>query len=127
MNTRIALLTDQMQSLFLADVLAAVSLPASGEIIGSFVVNGDGTVTYTYRVDNQAGLFDVAFWSLDFEFPAPDWNQVDTLGGGDVAVANPNWLAEAGIPLVGLSAQDFVSLDPTADVLTGTVLDGFSF
>ena len=114
-------------------LLAAVTLfagaagTASATIIGAVVDNGDGTYTYSYEVDNTAGAFDVAVWSLDFAFAAPDWDQLDTFSGGDVGVPNPDWFADVGTPVAGLSAQDFVSLDPAADVLVGNTLAGFSF
>lgn len=113
--------------LSLAGTMLAVPLSASGEIIGSFVLNGDGTATYFYRVDNRAGLFDIAQWSLEFEFANPDWNQRDTFSLGEVTVPDPNWFADAGLPILGQSAQDFLSLDPSGDVLIGAVLGGFSF
>lgn len=100
---------------------------APAEVIATFVVNGDGTVTYTYEVDNTAGAFDVAAWSLDLPFATPDWDQLDVLSGGGVGIPNASWFAAAGIPVGGLSAQDFVSLDAAGDVLLGTTLGGFSF
>jgi hypothetical protein len=110
-----------------ACVLLAASVPGSGAIIGSFTHNGDGTVTYFYEVDNTAGAFDVAAWSLEFGFKTPDWDPVDASTGGEVMTPNPNWLAQAGIPIVGEAAQDFLSLDPATDILAGTVARGFSF
>lgn len=106
---------------------AAVTTPISAEIIGSFVLNADGTVTYTYQVDNTAGLFDIAAWSLEFDFASPDWIPLDSLSGGDVDIPNALWFADAGIPILGSSAQDFLSLDPAGDVLVGDLLAGFSF
>lgn len=82
-------------------LLAASAPPASGDIVGSFVVNGNGTVTYFYEVDNTAGFFEVSLWSLDFAFANPDWNQLDAFSGGDVAVPNVDWFAQAGIPIGG--------------------------
>jgi len=111
----------------LAGTLLAASLPAHAEIIGSFVLNGDGTVTYFYQVDNRGGLFDVAQWSLEFDLAAPDWNPLDVASGGSVSVPDPIWVAGPGIPVLGQSAQDFLSLDPTGDVLVGDILGGFSF
>ncbi len=62
---------------------ALAALPASADVIATFVVNGDGTVTYTYEVDNTAGAFDIALWSLEFPFATPDWDQLDTFSGID--------------------------------------------
>ena len=95
-------------------------------IIGAVVDNGNGTFTYNYEVDNTLGTFDIAVWSLEFDI-APDWDQLDSLSGGDVDVPNFDWFADAGIPTSGTSAQDFISLDPFADVLAGDTLAGFSF
>jgi hypothetical protein len=105
----------------------ATEKPARGNIIGSDVVNPDGTVTYSYVIDNTSGSFDVAAWSLEFGFPLPDWNQLDVLSGGQVTVANADWFASGGTPVGGQSAQDFLSLSPTADVKVGHSLSGFSF
>lgn len=89
------------------------------------VTDNGGNWTYSYTVDNTVGGFDIALWSL--ELPVlPDWNQDDTGGGGDVAVPSL-WLAGPGVPLLGVAAQDFISLDPTADVAVGSVLSGYSF
>jgi len=98
---------------------------ADATILGTATPNGDGTFTYAYSADNSSGAFDVAIWSLEFGIPVPDWNPLDTAAGGDVSVPNPNWVAGAGIPLLGQSAQDFISIGD--DVLTGGVLGGFSF
>jgi len=108
-------------------MLAFVSQTGHTSIVGSAVPNGDGTVTYSYIVDNTAGSFDVSFWSLNFEFLAPDWNQSDVLSGGDVQVPNANWFADIGVPVSGVSAQDFLSLNPAGDVPVGQNLSGFSF
>ncbi len=56
--------------------------PAYGVIQSTYVDNGNGTFTYHYTVDNQAGTFDVASGSLDLGLPSPDWNQNDTSLGG---------------------------------------------
>jgi hypothetical protein len=107
--------------------LLASAPSAPGEVTGSFILNGDGTITYFYEVSNLTGAFDISLWSLEFDFPTPDWDTLDTLSGGDVSVPNSLWFADAGIPVSGASAQDFLSLDPAGDVLVGTVLAGFSF
>lgn len=109
----------------LAVALIAQSAPASAAIVSTVVDNGDGTFTYAFEVDNTAGAFDIAAWSLDLAF-APDWNPLDTFAGGDVAVP-ANWIADVGIPVAGVSAQDFLSLGPDSDVLVGSTLSGFSF
>jgi len=108
-------------------LLLASALPSRGNVIGTSTANLDGSYTYFYVVDNTAGAFDISSWSLDFAFAAPDWNQADVGSGGSVAVASVDWLAGPGIPVVGLSAQDFLSLGPWSDVLIGTSVDGFSF
>ncbi|MBL9136360.1 MAG: hypothetical protein JNK85_10855 [Verrucomicrobiales bacterium] len=107
--------------------LLAGTCASRGEVVGSFVLNGDGTVTYFYEVDNRAGLFDISLWSLEFPFATPDWEMLDTFSGGDVEVPNTGWFANGGLPVTGESAQDFLSLDPASDVLLGETLVGFSF
>lgn len=112
-------------------VLVSLGHPAADAgVVGSAQANGNGTYTYSYTVDNTGGTFDVFAWSLEFNIPVGqiDWNQLDQAGGGDVVVPNADWIAQAGVPtLGGLSAQDFFSLDPLADVLIGNKLTGFSF
>jgi hypothetical protein len=103
------------------------TLSANALVSGSSLDNLDGTYTYSYRIDNTAGTFDISAWSLEFPFLLPDWDPLDTFSGGDVSVPNLSWFASAGIPVSGLSAQDFLSLDPAGDVLVGNSLDGFSF
>ncbi|MCC7373555.1 MAG: hypothetical protein IT581_02790 [Verrucomicrobiales bacterium] len=112
-----------------APLCAALVGPVAvrGEINGSFVINGDGTVTYFYEVDNRAGLFDIAQWTLEFPFAAPDWDSLDTFSGGEVGVPNPGWFADSGVPIVGLAAQDFLSLNLDFDVRTGETQGGFWF
>src|SRR5688572_22010579 len=100
-------------------VLAMVG-PTRGAVSGTSSLNPDGSYTYSYIVDNTAGTFDISLWSLEFDFLTPDWNQLDVPSGGDVAVPSSDWFASAGIPVTGLSAQDFLSLFPLSDVLTGT-------
>ena len=119
--------TTTLRSLGLGGILLAAAPSAPGEITGSFVLNGDGTITYFYQVDNSSGLFDVSQWSLDFDFAAPDWDPVDTFSGGDVTVPDLLWIADGGDSVSGASAQDFLAVDAAADVLVGTVRGGFSF
>ena len=109
-----------------AVLLSVWPVTSYGAISGSFVINGNGTVTYSYTVDNTAGAFDIAGWTLEFPFAQPDWNPLDA-PAGDVTVPNQHWVAGAGTPVTGLSAQDFLSLDSEGDVLTGSSLAGFSF
>jgi hypothetical protein len=108
-------------------LLLTAALPLRAVIVGSSVLNLDGSYTYSYTVDNTSGAFDISFWSLEFDFAAPDWDQADTVAGGGVTVPNAEWFAMAGTPVSGLSAQDFLSLSPSTDVLAGTSLSGFSF
>jgi hypothetical protein len=111
---------------FAAIALAAV--PANfGNIVGSSAPNADGSVTYSYIVENSTGSFDVAAWSLEFGFSIPDWIQTDTSQNGDVTVPDANWFADKGTPVTGEFAQDFISLNESGDVKPGTTLEGFSF
>ncbi|MBE2213094.1 MAG: hypothetical protein IAE82_04415 [Opitutaceae bacterium] len=113
--------------LILFALLASAPLPASGAVFGTHLLNGDGSVTYSYIVDNTGGPFDISAWSLDLDLAMPDWDQLDVFSGGGVDVPNSDWFASAGIPVTGLSAQDFLSLSPIGDVLIGQILGGFSF
>ncbi len=112
---------------YVACVLLAVATPVFGDVIGTDVQNADGTVTYSYLIDNTTGTFDIAAWSLNFGLPTPDWNETETVSGGSVTVPNANWIADRGTPLDALSAQDFLSLNPGGDVARGQTLAGFSF
>src|SRR5690349_542371 len=96
--------------------LLTAATPVFGNIVESDMLNADGTVTYFYQVDNVNGSFDVAAWSLEFGFTTPDWNQTETASGGGVTVPNSHWIADPGIPVIGQSAQDFLSLDLGGDV-----------
>ena len=113
----------------LLGLLWCSALPSHATPIGLAVDNGNGTWTYSYTIDNTGGTFDIVAWSLEFNFTSAliDWNQSDTFSGGAVTVPDANWIAQPGIPTFGLSSQDFFSLDPASDVLTGTSLTGFSF
>lgn len=94
-----------------------------GAIVGSVLDNGNGTYTYSYSIDNTGGAFPVVAFSLEFPVPsaAIDWDQT-------TGITLPvNWAAVPGIPTLGLSAQDFLSLNPIADVSIGGILAGFSF
>jgi hypothetical protein len=108
-------------------LLLTAALPLRAVIIGTSALNPDGSYTYSYAVDNTSGVFDISYWSLEFDFATPDWDQADTFAGGGVTVPDAGWFAMAGIPFSGLSAQDFLSLSPSADVVTGASLSGFSF
>lgn len=116
-----------LRSVALGTMVLAASLSAQSEVSGSFVINGDGTITYFYTLNNQSGTFDLAAWSLDLDIPSPDWDPTDTFSGGDVTVPDLLWFADAGIPVTGTFAQDFLALDPAGDVPVGAVLAGFSF
>jgi len=108
-------------------VLTLTAPNTNAAVQGTATDNGNGTYTYDFTVDNSGGNFDIFAWSLEFNFGLPDWNQNDTPIGGDVTVPNSGWAAQAGTPTTGLSAQDFLSLDPSTDVLAGSMLSGFSF
>jgi len=108
-------------------LLLTAALPLRAVIVGSSVLNPDGSYTYSYTVDNTLGAFDISSWSLEFDFAAPDWDQADAFAGGGVTVPNAEWFAMPGIPLSGLSGQDFLSLSSSSDILAGTSLSGFSF
>ena len=114
------------RGLALALVLFVSPAAALASVIGSALDNGDGTFTYSYTVDNSLGSFDVSAFSLDLPLANHDWDPNDTGIGGDVTVPF-NWIAAEGIPVTGLFAQDFISLDPSSDVLVGAKLGGFSF
>src|SRR5688572_9469633 len=107
--------------------LLTAALPLRAVIVGRSVSNPDGSYTYSYTVDNSLGAFDISSWSLEFDFAAPEWDQADAFAGGGVAVPNAEWFAMPGIPLSGLSGQDFLSLSSSSDILAGTSLSGFSF
>lgn len=115
------------RSLLTLALLATAIVPASGAVIGTHLLNGDGTVTYSYVVDNASGSFDISAWSLDLNVLLPDWDQLDVFSGGGVDVPTADWFASAGVPVTGLSAQDFLSLSPLGDVLIGQIVGGFSF
>jgi hypothetical protein len=106
-------------------LLLAHHQSAFASITGSANANADGTYTYSYTVDNSSGRFDLAAWSLEFNFPTPDWDQFDA-PTGDVQVPL-GWGAQPGIPVTGLSAQDFFTLSPNDDVKVNSTLNGFSF
>lgn len=116
------------RSLLLAlALLAPAATPVSAIVVGTYQHNLDGSVTYSYAVDNTAGAFDISAWSLDLPIAIPDWDQLDTYSGGGVGVPSLDWIASPGNPVTGLSAQDFLSLSPLSDVLIGDILGGFSF
>ncbi len=127
MNTLVSKITPSIGFPFAALVLLATASPATAHVAGSQTPNADGSFTYSYVIDNSAGSFDVAAWSLEFSFLAPDWNPLDLFSGGEVAVPNQDWFADSGIPITSASAQDFLALDPDADAAAGDILIGFSF
>jgi len=105
--------------------LCLLASTSPGAITSTAINNGNGTYTYTYTIDNLAGSSPVGLFSLEFDF-VPDWNPLDTLAGGDVSVPNSDWIAESGVPLTGVAAQDFIA-SPQADVPVGSTQSGFSF
>jgi hypothetical protein len=108
-------------------LLLTAALPLRAVIIGADTLNADGSYTYSYKVDNTSGAFDISYWSLEFDFATPDWDQTDIFAGGGVTVPDAGWFAMAGIPLTGQSDQDFLSLSASGDVVGGASLGGFSF
>jgi len=108
-------------------LLLMAALPLRAGIIGTSAPNPDGSYTYSYEVANPSDVFSISYWSLEFNFATPDWDQADNFAGGGVTVPDAQWWAMAGIPVSGLSAQDFLSLSPYADVWAGSRLSGFSF
>lgn len=109
--------------------MACTGVSVIGIVIGTVTTNGDGTYTYSYVVENLSELFDIVAWSLEFDF-LPDWNRADTSGGGDVAVPSPGqamWIAKEGTPIVGKSAQDFISLSDSDVVGFNESSGTFSF
>jgi hypothetical protein len=131
MNNRINTFIRPSRNITVILAVLTASSAALGNIIGSDVVHGDGTVTYSYIVDNSSGTLNVAAWSLEFGFSHPDWNRLDVTFGGDVTVPilppPGGWSADVGTPVVGQSAQDFLSLGASSDVAIGQSLLGFSF
>jgi hypothetical protein len=127
MNKTISSLTVIVRGAVAALALVAVTNSVKAGIVGSDVINNDGTMTYSYTINNSGNTFSVAEWSLEFGFLLPDWNQLDIFSGGDVTVPNAGWFADAGTPITGKSAQDFISLGSEDDVAAGQSLTGFSF
>jgi hypothetical protein len=126
MKTQILKLNRVARCAVAACALYGTSAQVSALVIGSYVDHGDGTVTYSYKLDNSGGSFDIAAWSLQFGFSDPDWNSLDTFSGGDVSVPDANWFATGGLS-GGSFLQDFLTLDSAAEVLSGQQLEGFSF
>jgi len=110
-----------------AGALLLAQHAAFATITANVADNGDGTFTYSYTVDNSGGSFDIAAWSLEFDFAVPDWNQLDVPTGGDVSIPNINWSADKGIATPGHSAQDFFTFTSSDDVKINATLGGFSF
>lgn len=100
---------------------------AGAAVRGTYEMVGHDLVKYSYRIDNAAGLFDIAAWSLDLDLPAPDWDPLDRASGGEVAMPDENWIGGPGTPVSGLWAQDFLSLTAGAEIGVGGALDGFWF
>jgi hypothetical protein len=113
-----------LRTLAAGSLLLGAATPSFGIIIGSYVVNPDKTVTYSYEVSNTDDLRSIFGWALEFSL-APDWNQFDS-PLGDVAVPNADWIAQAPVS-PGFFGQDFLSPAESGDVLPNSVLAGFSF
>ena len=116
--------------LFVLLALSASPLATQALINGTAVENVDGTYTYQYVVDNSAGIFDIAGFTLEFPVPEDqlDWDPLDIFSGGDVEIPSLDWFADSGVPsLGGGSAQDFFSISFLGDVLAGETLGGFAF
>jgi hypothetical protein len=100
---------------------------AFASITGTATPNGDGTYTYSYAVDNSGGSFDIAAWSLEFDFAVPDWNQLDFPTGAMVSIPNLAGAPPRHLRPPAFSAQDFFTLANTDDAKINTTLSGFSF
>lgn len=111
-------------------VFCGVPLAAQAAVLvsGTATDNGNGTFTYAYTVNNTSGAFAVMGWSLDLNFGpgSRDWDPDDVGFGGDVVVP-ANWMALSGIPVIGSTAQDFLSFASATDVAIGATVGGFSF
>lgn len=105
--------------------LSLATVAGQAAIEGLFSYESGTKYTYSYTINNTDGAFDISAFALEFNL-IPDWNQDDTGIGGDVTVA-PGWIAQAGFPTLGSSAQDMLSFSSLSDVLVGDTLGGFSF
>lgn len=114
-------------------------LPFNLNAAVSVVVSGNSSTgfTYTYSVANDQS-FPISQWALEFDIPEADldWDRQDLSLMGDVTVPlqdpmifTDDWAARPGIPVTGLSAQDFFASDDLGggDILLMETLDGFSF
>ena len=110
--------------------LLLTALPARAIVTGSATLNGDGTYTYSYEIDNTFGTFDVIGWTLELSLlPTEiDWDPNDIVFGGDVTVPSRLVRPEQRFQVwAAVRRRISFRLGATGDVPAGQTLSGFSF